>query len=99
MTIARIAQQCSRRTTQVQRQAHSLHQEITKVMRGFGRQCRGHGHVFVKLVRHTAQQLLELGQPITTLGQQAQQLLTQATALSEATRKRLGKRRDKPAQW
>ena len=68
-------------------------------MRGFGRQGRGHGHVFVQCVRHTAQQLLELGQPITTLGQQAQQLLTQATALSEATRKRLGKRRDKPAQW
>jgi hypothetical protein len=87
--IARIAQRCSRRTTQVQRQAHSLQQEITKVMRGFGRQCRRHGHVFVKLVRHTEQQLLELGQPITALGQQAQQLLTQATALSDATRKHL----------
>jgi hypothetical protein len=87
--IARIAQRCSRRTTQVQRQAHSLQQEITKVMRGFGRQCRGHGHVLVRLVRHTEQQLLELGQPIPALGQQAQQLLTQATALSEATRQRL----------
>jgi hypothetical protein len=58
-------------------------------MRGFGRQCRGHGHVFVKLVRHTEQQLLELGQPITALGHQAQQLLTQATALSDSTRQRL----------
>ena len=28
-------------------------------MRGFGRSCRGHGHVFVKLVRHTEQQLLD----------------------------------------
>jgi hypothetical protein len=87
--MVRIAQRCSRRTTQVQRQAHSLHQELTKVMRGFGRQCRGHGHVFVKVVRHTEQQLLDLGQPITTLGQQAQQLLTQAPALSDATRQRL----------
>jgi Transposase DDE domain len=87
--IVRIAQRCSHRTTQVQRQAHSLQQEITKVMRGFGRQCRGHGHVFVKVVRHTEQQLLELGQPIAALGQQAQQLLTQATALSDATRKRV----------
>jgi len=87
--IARIAQRCSRRTTQVQRQAHSLQQEITKVMRGFGRQCRGHGHVLVQLVRHTEQQLLELGQPIPALGQQAQQLLTQAPALSDATRQRL----------
>jgi uncharacterized protein YukE len=87
--IARIAQRCSRRPTQVQRQVASLQQEITKVMRGFGRQCRGHGHVFVKWVRHTEQQLLELGQPITALGQHAQQLLTQATALSDATRQRL----------
>ncbi len=87
--ITRIAQRCSRQTTQVQRPAHSLHQESTTVMRGFGRQCRGHGHVFVKVVRQTEQQLLELGQPIIALGQQAQQLLTQATTLSEAARKRL----------
>jgi hypothetical protein len=87
--MARIAQRGSRRTTQVQRQAHRLQQEIPKVMRGFGRQCRGHGHVLVQLVRHTEQQLLELGQPIPALGQQAQQLLTQAPALSDATRQRL----------
>jgi hypothetical protein len=87
--LAQIAQRCRRRTTQVQHQAPSLHQEITKGMRGFGRQCRGHGPVFVQLVRHTAQQLLELGQPITALGPQAQQLLIQATALSDATRTRL----------
>jgi hypothetical protein len=87
--MARIAQRCSHRTTQVQRQAHSLQQELTKIMRGFGRQCRGQGHVLVKVVRHTEQQLLELGQPITALGQHTQQLLTPATALSEATRQRL----------
>jgi len=58
-------------------------------MRCFGRQCRGQGHVFVKLVRHTEQQLLELGKPITALGQQAQPLLGQATALRDATRERL----------
>ena len=69
-------------------QAQSLHQELTKVMRCFGRQCRGQGHVFVKLVRQTEQKLLELGEPITALGQQAQQLLAQATALSDATRER-----------
>jgi hypothetical protein len=57
-------------------------------MRCFGRQCRGHGQVFVKLVRQTEQRLLELGTPITALGQQAQQFLEQATALSEATRGR-----------
>jgi hypothetical protein len=57
-------------------------------MRCFGRQCRGHGHVFVKLVRQTEQQLLELGEPITVLGQHAQQLLAQATTLSDSTRER-----------
>ena len=58
-------------------------------MRCFGRQCRGHGHVFVKLVRHTEQKLLELGAPITVLGQQAQHLLAQATTLSDVQRQRV----------
>ena len=58
-------------------------------MRCFGRQCRGHGHVFVKLVRDTEQKLLALGEPIAALGQQAQHLLAQATTLSDAQRKRV----------
>ncbi len=58
-------------------------------MRSFGRQCRGRGRVFVKLVRQTERQLLDLGQPIPTLGQQAQQLLEQTEALSAAQRERL----------
>ncbi len=86
--MARIPQRCGSQATKLTHQAQHLHQELTKVMRGFGRQCRGQGHVFVKLVRHTEQQLLELGQPITALGHQAQQLLAQATALSDSTRKR-----------
>jgi hypothetical protein len=73
----------------LQRQAHSLQQEIKKVMRGFGRPCRGQGQVLVTLVRHTAQQRLALGKPIIALEQQAQQLLTPATALSDSTRERL----------
>ena len=58
-------------------------------MRGFGRQCRGQGHVFVKLVRHTEQKLLALGEPIPALGQPAQRLLDQATTLSDAQRQRV----------
>jgi len=58
-------------------------------MRCFGRQCRGQGHVFVKLVRHTEQKLLELGEPIAALGQHAQQLLDRATTLSDAQRERV----------
>ena len=72
-----ITQTCRRRATVLTRQTQELQQELKKVMRCFGRQCRGHGHVFVKLVRHTEQKLLELGEPITALGQQAQQLLAQ----------------------
>lgn len=87
--MAHIPQRCGRQATKLKQQAQHLHQELTKVMRGFGRQCRGHGHVFVTLVRHTEQQLLELGKPSTALGQQAQQLLAQATALSDSTRQRL----------
>ncbi len=58
-------------------------------MRSFGRQCRGQGHVFVKLVRQTERQLLELGQPIRALGQQAQQLLEQANERNDSQRERL----------
>jgi hypothetical protein len=42
----------------------------------------------VKLVRHTEHKLLELGEPIAALGQQAQQLLAQAT-LSDTQRQRI----------
>ena len=58
-------------------------------MRCFGRQGRGQGQVCVKLVRHTEQKLLALGEPMTALGQQAQHLLDQATTLSEAQRQRV----------
>ena len=58
-------------------------------MRGFGRSCRGQGKVFVKLVRQTEQQLLEVGQDITTLGHQAQTCLEHTTTLSETQHRRL----------
>jgi hypothetical protein len=58
-------------------------------MRSFGRSCRGQGKVFVKLVRQTEQQLLDLGEDIPTLSQQAQAHLEQTTMLSETQRARL----------
>src|SRR6266478_1012113 len=58
-------------------------------MRSFGRSCRGQGKVFVTLVRHTEQQLLEVGKDLTTLGQQAQMCLENTTTLSETQRERL----------
>lgn len=58
-------------------------------MRGFGRQCRGHGKVFVTLVRQTEKQLLELGGSLATWAQEAQDLLSQASQMDEAQRRRL----------
>lgn len=55
-------------------------------MRSFGRSCRGQGKVFVKLVRQTEQQLLDMGETISTLAQQAQASLEQTTTLSETQR-------------
>ena len=58
-------------------------------MRGFGRSCRGQGHVFVKLVRHTEHQLLALGEPIKTFAVKAKEHLDQTRTLREAQRQRL----------
>ena len=58
-------------------------------MRGFGRSCRGHGHVFVKLVRHTEHQLLTRGEPIKTFALKAHERLVQTRTLREAQRQRL----------
>jgi hypothetical protein len=58
-------------------------------MRGFGRSCRGQGHVFVKLVRHTEQQLLACGEPIKIFALKAKERLEQTLTLREAQRQRL----------
>src|SRR6266852_996296 len=58
-------------------------------MRGFGRQCRGQGKVFVTLVRRTEQQLLDLRGSLATWAQEAQDLLHQTSHLDEARRGRL----------
>ena len=70
-------------------QARELHQSLQKVMRSVGRQCRGQGKVFVKLVRQTEQHLLELGESIETWTQEANNLLHQDAQFSEAQRQHL----------
>jgi hypothetical protein len=59
------------------------------MMRGFGRQCRGMGKVFVAIVRRTETQLLELGAQVLPLAQAAQDYLHDATQLSAEQRARL----------
>jgi hypothetical protein len=58
-------------------------------MRGFGRQCRGIGQVFVTLVRRTETQLLELGAQVLPMARAAQACVHGATHLSEEQRVRL----------
>lgn len=58
-------------------------------MRGFGRQCRGQGKVFVTLVRQTEKQLLDLGGSLATWAQEAQDLRRQASHRDETRRGRL----------
>jgi hypothetical protein len=58
-------------------------------MRAFGRSCRGQSRVFVKLVRQTEHQLLELGEPITACAQKAKKYLEHVSTLSETRRERL----------
>jgi hypothetical protein len=84
-------EQVTTRTAALTSQARERHHELQKVMRCFGRQCRGQGKIFVKLVRHTETQLLEVGSSIATLAQEAHQALQQASHLRVSTRERLAK--------
>ncbi len=87
--IVKIARHCAARTAKLRSQAENLQQDLQKAMRSFGRQCRGQGQVFVKLVRQTERHLLELGQSIEVWSQQAKELLAPDSHLSEAQRQRL----------
>jgi hypothetical protein len=69
-------------------QAQELSQTLKKVMRGFGRQCRGQGKIFVRLVRETERHLLALGEPMEAWSQQAREFLHQDRVRSQAQRER-----------
>jgi hypothetical protein len=73
----------------LQAHAQQLQQDLTKRMRGFGRQCRGIGQVFLTLVRRTETQLLELGEQVLPLARAAQAYLHGATHLSAEQQVRL----------
>ncbi len=70
-------------------QAQELSQALQKILRRFGRQCRGQGKVFVTLVRETERHLLALGTPIETWSQQARACLHHDSGRSAAQRERL----------
>lgn len=68
------------RVLQVQSQV--LMGNLKKAMRRFGRQCRGQGRVFVKVVRQTERHLLALGQPLAIWAANAQAHLQNASEIS-----------------
>src|SRR5262249_61235107 len=88
-TTAHITKQSCRRPPKLQSQARDLAQELTKVMRGFGRRCRWQGRVFVTLVRQTEHQLLKVGEPIKAFGLKTIEGLGHTLTLSAGHRERL----------
>jgi hypothetical protein len=72
-------------------QAHApqLKHNLAKIMRRFGRQCRGMSKVFVTLVRQTERQLLEMGHQVLPLAWAAQACLHGAPQLPADQRARL----------
>jgi hypothetical protein len=87
--ITRITEHSRHRRTGLHQPVAILTHNLSKVLRSFGRSCRGQGKVFVTLVRHTEQPLLEVGQDIATLGQQAHACLENTTTRREPQRERL----------
>jgi hypothetical protein len=75
--------------TALKAQAQQLQQDLAKIMRRFGRQCRGQGKVFVSLVRQTETQLLATGSPVVKLARGAQESVQRAPQLAEDQRTRL----------
>jgi hypothetical protein len=73
----------------VKAQAQHLQHDLAKIMRRFGRQCRGQGKVFVSLVRQTETQLLTTGSPVGGLARAAQECVQSAAQLTEEQRQRL----------
>jgi hypothetical protein len=76
-------------TTALQLQVGGLQHDLQRIMRRFGRQCRGQGKVFVKLVRQTAQHLLEAGRQLLPLVHAAGTAWYEAKHLPTAQRERV----------
>ena len=70
-------------------QAQHLQHDLAKIMRRFGRQCRGQSKVFVSLVRQTETQLLTTGSPVVGLARAAQAQVQSAAQLTAEQRQRL----------
>jgi hypothetical protein len=81
--------QCATQGIALQAQAQQLQPDLGKLMRGFGRQCRGRGKVFVALVRQPETQLLEHGRHVLPLARAVPECLPTMPQLSADQRARL----------
>jgi hypothetical protein len=68
----------------LQLQSQVLMSGLKKAMRRFGRQCRGQGRVFVKVVGQTERHLLTLGKPLDVWAATAQTHLQNASEICPA---------------
>ena len=84
-----MADQVATGATALKGPAGRLHHDLQKLMRRFGRQCRGKGNVLVTLVRQTEKHLLDVGQQVLPLARDAQQCLRSAGHLPADQRARL----------
>jgi hypothetical protein len=87
--ITHLTDQCAATGTALTAQAQRRQDALAKIMRRFGRQCRGQGKVFVSLVRQTETQLLESGQPVVGLARAVQECVQGAAHLTEDQQGRL----------
>src|SRR5215813_171503 len=86
--ITHVTAQCTTRGTTLKAQAQQLQPDLAKIMRRFGRQCRGQSKVFVSGVRQTEMRLLERGRPVGELARAAQAQVQSAGHLAERQRTR-----------
>ncbi len=85
----RIAEAIPKPSRVLRVQSEVLMSGLKKAMCRFGRQCRGNGRVFVKVVRQSERHLLTLGKPLAQWAEQAHHHLQNATDISSEKRERL----------
>src|SRR5262245_56394125 len=87
--LTHVTEQCTAAGPTLKAQAQHLHHDLAKIMRRFGRQCRGQSKGFVSVGRQTETHLLESGRPVVELARSAQAQGQSAGQLAESQRTRL----------
>ena len=85
--VEQIACRLHRKT--LQRDAQHVQQQLKKVMRTLGRQCRGQRRMLIQWVRQTERQLLEVGQSVGSLAIGAALYLHEESSLESDQQQRL----------